>query len=200
MRLTIAFALALCTAGFADVITLKSGRVINGTYLGGDAHQVKVAEGDQVETLPVTDIARIEFGNGGGASAPNPDRPVLRRAGQADAPPPPPNYNDGRPTLRRADSQDAGSSGSSSSGSYGDNRPTLRRADNSDGDYTPPSSGPRAPAPILMPDAGGPSVGSRPAAAPAPAPITAPTPPPASAPMAAPPPDPPPMMARFRFL
>jgi hypothetical protein len=157
MRLTIALALVLCAAGYADVITLKSGRVINGTYLGGDARQVKVAEGDQVETFQVTDVARIEFGNGSAVSAPSPDRPVLRRAdsGSNSAPP----ANDSRPTLRRADT--------SPDPSYGDNRPTLRRADSAD----TTSSAPRGPAPIMRPDEEV-SVASRPQqAAAAPAPI-----------------------------
>jgi len=170
MRLTIALALVLCAAGYADVITLKNGRVINGTYMGGDTRQVKVAEGDQIETLLVSDIARIEFGNGNGPTAPSGDRPVLKRAGSNssdNSAPPPPNYNDGRPTLRRADSS---SSGSSSDSSYGDSRPTLRRADSSDTADTS-SSGPRTPAPILRPDDNEPSVSGRPQAAPAPAPV-----------------------------
>lgn len=169
MRLTLALALVLCAAAYADVITLKNGRVVNGTYLGGDSRQVKVAEGDQVETFPVTDIARIEFGNGGAPPPPS-DRPVLRRApGSGDnAPPPPPDYNDGRPTLRRSDSA---SSSSSSDSSYGSNQPTLRRADSSDSNYDSSSSRPaqRTPAPILRPDAE-PSVSSPPQPA-APAPI-----------------------------
>ena len=171
ISLSLALALVLCAAAYADVITLKSGRVINGTYLGGDARQVKVAEGDQVETLQVSDIARIEFGNGGNSPAPASDRPVLRRApGSSDnAPPPPPDYNDGRPTLRRADSA---SSSSSSDSTYNDNRPTLRRADSSDSNTDYSSSQPRrgTPAPILRPDAE-PSVSSPPPPAGAPAPV-----------------------------
>ena len=157
MRLTIALALVLCAAGYADVITLKSGRVVNGTYLGGDSRTVKVAEGDQVETFQVTDIARIEFGNGDGQAPPS-DRPVLRRApssgGNADS-----GYN--RPTLRRSDS-----SSSSSDSTSGDNRPTLRRSDSSDSDSGSNRQAQRAPAPIMRPDAE-PSVSSMPAPPPA---------------------------------
>jgi hypothetical protein len=57
-----AVALALATAGFADTVTLKGGRVIEGTYLGGTARQVRVDTGYRVETLDVADIVRIEFG------------------------------------------------------------------------------------------------------------------------------------------
>jgi hypothetical protein len=155
MRFSIALALVLCAAAYADVITLKNGRVVNGTYLGGDARQVKIAEGDQVETFQVSDIARIEFGNGDTTVAPPSDRPVLRRSpgsgGSASS-------NDGRPTLRRADS-------ASQDSTYDDNRPTLRRADSSDSDYSSNRPAQRTPAPIMRPDAE-PSVSSMPAPAP----------------------------------
>ncbi len=113
LRLGLAFFLA--TAVYADIITLKSGRVINGTYLGGSAREVKVAIGDQVETFDVSQIARIEFGSGGGGAPAAPaDRPTLHRAA-GSAPPP----DDDRPTLRRSDSAPPPD----------DNRPTLRRSD-----------------------------------------------------------------------
>ena len=118
MRLIYAgIALVCATLGFADTITLKSGRVINGTYLGGTARTVRVDDGDNVRTVDVSDIVRIEFGgnsyessarnSGRSSSGPtlrradsssssdsDPDRPVLRRPENvmrpADAPPPPP--------------------------------------------------------------------------------------------------------------
>lgn len=40
--LQVGIALAIATAGFADTITLKSGQVVNGTFLGGTARQVRV--------------------------------------------------------------------------------------------------------------------------------------------------------------
>jgi hypothetical protein len=91
--------LTLATAGFADTIVLKNGRVINGTYLGGSPRQVKVEVGDQITTLEVSDIARIDFsGAGGGMPSSRVDdgRPSLRRADGGDS-------SGGRPTLRRAD-------------------------------------------------------------------------------------------------
>ena len=54
-------ALVCATLGFADTITLKSGRVINGTFLGGTARTVRVDDGVNVRTIDVSDIARIEF-------------------------------------------------------------------------------------------------------------------------------------------
>ncbi|HKE22845.1 MAG TPA: hypothetical protein VKB88_10670 [Bryobacteraceae bacterium] len=175
MRFPIALALLLCAAAYADVITLKNGRVVNGTYLGGDSRQVKVAEGDQVETFQVSEIVKIVFGNGDADVQAPSNRPVLRRAPGSSDNAPPPDYNDGRPTLRRADS-------SSSSSSSDDGRPTLRRADSGDGSYGPNypqqqgsgsgSYGPNYPAPrnpsaIMRPDAE-PSVSSMPQQAPPP--------------------------------
>ena len=75
--------LAMATAGFADTITLRNGRVVTGTYLGGTARTVRVDTGDQIQTLDVTDIARIEFTRDASAQAPKP-------------------ADDGRPTLRRS--------------------------------------------------------------------------------------------------
>ncbi len=71
MRLIhLAIALVLATAGFADTVTLRSGRVIHGTYLGGTARQLRVDTGDRVETLDVGDVVRIEFGDFAPAPAP----------------------------------------------------------------------------------------------------------------------------------
>jgi hypothetical protein len=132
-----------------------------------------------VETFPVADIVRIEFGNGSAAAAPPSDRPVLRRAGSS-AGAPSQDPNDNRPTLRRADSSSAPSSDdnrpslrrSDSASASDDSRPTLRRADSADspGSYPSSSSGPRNPAPIMRPDTE-PSVSSPPQPAPPPAPI-----------------------------
>ncbi len=105
LHLGIVFVLA--TAGFADTVTLKSGRVINGTYLGGSPRQIRIEVGDQIRTLDISDVVRIEFGS---ASARTDDdaRPALRRNDSDD---------DARPPLRRNDSDD-------------DARPVLRRQDN----------------------------------------------------------------------
>lgn len=119
MRLIhIAIVLVLGTAGFADTITMKSGRVINGTYLGGTARTIKVEIGDRIETLDLSDVVRIEFGGPSAPTAYDDRRPTLRRADSSDS-------TGDRPTLRRADSSDS-SDGTS-------DRPVLRRADNSGG-------------------------------------------------------------------
>lgn len=76
---------ALAAGCYADTITLRSGRVINGTYLGGSARQVRVEVGDNIETLPVSDIVRIEFtgsapASSAAASSAPVAQPVMRRS------------------------------------------------------------------------------------------------------------------------
>jgi hypothetical protein len=45
----------------AETVTLKDGRVIAGDYLGGSPTEVKLVVGDQVQTVDVQDIVRIDF-------------------------------------------------------------------------------------------------------------------------------------------
>jgi hypothetical protein len=87
--LRIGIILALATAGFADTITMKSGRVINGTYLGGTARTVRVEVGDNIETLDVSDVQRIEFRGAppSSSSVREEERPTLRRADGSTRPP-----------------------------------------------------------------------------------------------------------------
>ena len=64
---------ALCflvslSVGLADTLTLKSGRVINGTYLGGTAREVQMVVDEKIEKFDVGEISQIQFG--GATSAP----------------------------------------------------------------------------------------------------------------------------------
>lgn len=62
MRLIyIGLTVVLAGSAWADTVTLRSGRVIQGTYLGGSARQIRIDSGTQVQTLDVGDIAKIEF-------------------------------------------------------------------------------------------------------------------------------------------
>jgi hypothetical protein len=70
--LHIALALAVAGIGLADTVTLRSGRVVNGNYLGGTPRQIRVDIGDRIETLDVADVARIEFGGPPPAPPPAP--------------------------------------------------------------------------------------------------------------------------------
>jgi hypothetical protein len=85
--LRIGMVLAVATAGFADIITFKNGQMVNGTYLGGTARQVRVDTGDQVQAFDVSDIARIEFSADPPQPAPTPPPPPQETA----APQPPPS-------------------------------------------------------------------------------------------------------------
>jgi hypothetical protein len=76
----LAFALTATTLALADTITLKNGQVIKGTYLGGSPREVKLEVGDQIQSVGVEKILRIDFGG-------LPPAPVQS---QAPAPPPPP--------------------------------------------------------------------------------------------------------------
>lgn len=49
----------------ADTVTLRDGRVITGTYLGGSAREVRVDVDDQIRSLDIVDIAGIQFGAAG---------------------------------------------------------------------------------------------------------------------------------------
>jgi hypothetical protein len=62
-------AIAIVTLCSADTLTLQSGRVVHGQYLGGDARQIRMAVGDRVDTFEVGEISNLQFGgdrDGGG--------------------------------------------------------------------------------------------------------------------------------------
>src|SRR5438874_839692 len=82
-------ALVFATMAFADTITLKSGNVINGTYLGGTARVVRVDMGDDVRMVDVSDIVKIEFG-GAPAVSSAPPRSNSGNVFRPEPPPPPP--------------------------------------------------------------------------------------------------------------
>jgi len=121
MRLTTtALAFLLATAALADTITLRNGRVINGTYLGGTARTIRVDDGVNVRTVDIADVARIEFSGDANESSNRPstapsDRPTLRRAEPVSSPDP----DADRPTLRRSESANSDP-----------DRPTIRRPEN----------------------------------------------------------------------
>ena len=53
----------LSALGFADTLTLKNGRVLSGSYLGGTTTVIRFAVGDRVETIPTSEIDRLTFNN-----------------------------------------------------------------------------------------------------------------------------------------
>ncbi|MGH9722825.1 MAG: hypothetical protein ACRD8O_21665 [Bryobacteraceae bacterium] len=60
LSLAMAFAATLFTA-FADTLTLRSGKVVNGTYLGGNSRQIRMEVSDRVETFDVNDVSGLQF-------------------------------------------------------------------------------------------------------------------------------------------
>ncbi len=97
--LCIAVLVACAATAFADTITLKNGRSIQGNYLGGSPRQVKLEVGDQIQNFDVDDIVRIEFSGSAPAAAAGPlprrEENVLRPAPARDDAPPPPAYASG---------------------------------------------------------------------------------------------------------
>lgn len=80
MRL-ISIGVILALPGFlqADTLTLRAGRQIRGTYLGGSAREVKIDLGDRIETVSVDEVERLEF-----SAPPAPDRePLPSRSSQS---------------------------------------------------------------------------------------------------------------------
>jgi hypothetical protein len=67
-------ALPFAIQGLADTVTMRDGRVLQGNYLGGSPRQVKFEVGDQILTLDLSDVVRIEFSGGGQAQASAPGR------------------------------------------------------------------------------------------------------------------------------
>jgi hypothetical protein len=72
--LSLAYVLA---AMAADTVTLRNGRVVTGTYLGGSSREVKLDVGDHLQTLDVEEIASIQFGSAPDAATPAAPRTVL---------------------------------------------------------------------------------------------------------------------------
>ncbi len=54
--------LMVTTLAFADRLTLRSGKVVEGTYLGGDARTVRMAVGDRIESFAVSEVWSLQFG------------------------------------------------------------------------------------------------------------------------------------------
>ncbi|MDP2997983.1 MAG: hypothetical protein Q8N47_10880 [Bryobacterales bacterium] len=80
LRVVIAL-LSIAGAACADALTLRDGQVVEGTYLGGDARQVRMTVGEKVETFDLSAVAKIEFVSPlTGTAAPAPP-PAAKAAG-----------------------------------------------------------------------------------------------------------------------
>ncbi len=74
MKRLLAAAALLLSITWADTLTLRSGRVVNGSYLGGDSRQVRIAVGDRIESFSIADVVRLEFGSLASSEASMPER------------------------------------------------------------------------------------------------------------------------------
>src|ERR1700726_5013523 len=93
--------LLLANAGWADTVVFRDGHTMNGSFLGGDSRNIRVAVGDRVETIGVADVDQIMFGDSGQAVAPQRrDRQDDRRAAEQAPPPPPATRRDDFPGRR----------------------------------------------------------------------------------------------------
>jgi hypothetical protein len=54
------FALTLLSA---DTLTLKDGSIVNGTFLGGNARQIRMEVGDNIQAFDIERISSIQFGS-----------------------------------------------------------------------------------------------------------------------------------------
>jgi len=86
--------IAIATICSADSLTLRSGRVVHGQYLGGDSRQLRMAVGDRVDTFEVADVSNLQFGGG--------ERLTSER--ENAGPPPQQTFSDPRP-RRQTDPQ-----------------------------------------------------------------------------------------------
>jgi hypothetical protein len=98
LRVTAAF-IAIASFCSADVLTLRSGQVVRGEYLGGDARHVKMAVADRVESYSIDEVTNLQFGGGGQRlNAPPPEDRDRRDSGDRRdngyrEPPPPARYS-----------------------------------------------------------------------------------------------------------
>lgn len=53
----------------ADMLVLRNGKKVEGTYLGGDSRRVRVAVADTVQSYDVTEISEIRFGAAASSAA-----------------------------------------------------------------------------------------------------------------------------------
>jgi hypothetical protein len=93
VRITI-LAVAMVALASADTLTLRSGQVVRGQYVGGDARHIKFAVGDRVDTYSVEDVDNVQFGswqklnsNENPNPAPDPAPPVSQQVAPSPAPP-----------------------------------------------------------------------------------------------------------------
>src|SRR5687768_3953222 len=61
-----------CVVLLADTVVLRSGKTVEGAYLGGDSRRIRMAVGDDVQSFGIDEISQIRFGNATEANASKP--------------------------------------------------------------------------------------------------------------------------------
>lgn len=62
--------LALGCGAYADTLKLLDGKVVTGTFLGGDARTVRMEVNNKIEMFPISEVESLSFGGGLMASSP----------------------------------------------------------------------------------------------------------------------------------
>ncbi len=84
IRLVLMIAAAIGAAS-ADTLTLRDGKTVEGSYLGGSARQIRMAVGDEIRTFDVSDVLSIRFESASAVAVPAakpvvPSEPAPERA------------------------------------------------------------------------------------------------------------------------
>ena len=79
--------LATSNLALADRLVLRNGKVVEGTFVGGDARSIRMAVGERIESFSVSDVAALEFAPVVAAEPAEPKPEVRQAAPPAQAQP-----------------------------------------------------------------------------------------------------------------
>ena len=86
--LALAVSLGLSSLLMVDVLRLRNGDLVEGTYLGGDSRSVKFIDSEgNVRTYEISEVEGVRFRSGASVEAPPPSTPARRARRRAVAPP-----------------------------------------------------------------------------------------------------------------
>lgn len=71
--------LALGCGAYADTLKLLDGKVVTGTFLGGDARTVRMEVNNKIEMFPISEVESLSFG-GGLMGSPSPEKTDPKKA------------------------------------------------------------------------------------------------------------------------
>ena len=64
LLILLGLAFTLQSGAFADTLKLLDGKVITGTFLGGDARTIRMEVGNKIEMFPISEVDSLSFGGG----------------------------------------------------------------------------------------------------------------------------------------